>query len=86
MVLEKAEEPEIKLLTSARSSKKKKKRAREMGIVLSYPVVKKALPDGASGKEPSCQFMLDLRDTESILGQEDTLEEGTAIHSSILAT
>ena len=56
-----------------------------MGIVLSYPVVKKALPDGASGKEPTCQFRLDLRDTDSILGQEDTLEEGTAIHSSILA-
>ena len=41
-------------------------------------------PGGASGKEPACQCRRQ-RDMGSTLGQEDSLEEGTATHSSILA-
>ena len=42
-------------------------------------------PGGASGKKPTCQFRLDIIDAGLILGWEDPLEEGMAIHSSILA-
>ena len=42
------------------------------------------IPDGASGKEPACQCRR-LRDTGSIPGSEDPLEEGKATHASILA-
>ena len=38
-----------------------------------------------SGKEPTCQCRLGVRDTGSIPGLEDPLEKGTAIHFSILA-
>ena len=42
-------------------------------------------PCDARGKEPVCQCRLDTRDTGSVPGLEDPLEEGTATHSSILA-
>ena len=48
----------------------------EMGRVLSYPVVKKAFPDGASGREPTCQCRLDVRDTGLIPGSGRTPGEG----------
>ena len=38
-----------------------------------------------SGKEPTCQCRLGVRDTGSIPGLEDPLEKGMAIHFSILA-
>ena len=41
-------------------------------------------PDGASGKEPACQCRRHKRWVQS-LGEEDSLEEGMAMHSSILA-
>ena len=41
-------------------------------------------PDGASGKEPACQCRR-LQSWVQPLGQEDFLEEGMAIHISILA-
>ena len=44
----------------------------------------RGFPGDASGKEPACQCRLDRRDSDSILGQEDPLEEGTATCSSIL--
>jgi len=42
-------------------------------------------PGGASGKEPSCQCRRLLERRVGSLNQEDPLEEGMAIHSSILA-
>ena len=42
-------------------------------------------PAGASGKEPTSQCRRHKRHRAPSLGQEDPLEEGTAIHSSILA-
>ena len=39
-----------------------------------------SFPGGASGKEPTWQCRRDVRDK----GWEDPLDEGTAIHSSIL--
>ena len=44
-----------------------------------------ALPGGASGKEPACQYRLDIRDSGSILGQDDPREKEMTTHSSILA-
>ena len=41
-------------------------------------------PGGASGKEPICQFRRHEMWVQS-LGQEDSLEEGMATHSNILA-
>ena len=41
-------------------------------------------PDGASGKEPSCQWRRHKTWVQS-LGQEDPLEEAMATHSTILA-
>ena len=41
-------------------------------------------PGGASGKEPACQCRRPTRLVRS-LGGEDSLEEGMATHSSILA-
>ena len=38
---------------------------------------------GTSGKEPT--VVIEIRDTGSIPGQEDPLEESMATHSSILA-
>ena len=40
---------------------------------------------GSSGKELTCQCRRDRRGLGSIPGQEDSLEEGMATHSSILA-
>ena len=40
-----------------------------------------SFPDGASGKEPTCQCRRDVTGK----GGEDPLDEGMAIHSSILA-
>ena len=40
-----------------------------------------SFPGGSDGKESACS----ARDPASILGQEDPLEKGMAIHSSILA-
>ena len=40
---------------------------------------------GASGKEPACQFKRCKQRQVWSLGQEDTLEEGMATHSSIFA-
>ena len=42
------------------------------------------LPDGASGREPTCQCRRYKRHG-SIPGQENSLEEGKATHASILA-
>ena len=54
-------------------------------ILKSQPLcTQTGLPGGASGKEPDCTAG-DTRDSGSILGQEDPLEEGMATHSSILA-
>ena len=48
--------------------------------------MKWGFPSGASSKEPACQCRgRDLRDTVSIPGWEDPLEEGMTTHSSILA-
>ena len=41
-------------------------------------------PGGTSGKEPACQCRMCETPVQS-LGLEDPLEEGMAIHSSILA-
>ena len=41
-------------------------------------------PNGSAGNEPTPEVG-DARDVDSILGQEDPLEEGMATHSSILA-
>ena len=46
------------------------------------PALSWGFPGGASGKEHACQC---IRDVSLIPGQEDPLEEGTAIHFSILA-
>ena len=43
-----------------------------------------AFPGGASDKEPACQCRR-LRQWVQSLGWEDTLEEGKATHSRILA-
>ena len=46
----------------------------------------RGFPGGSSGKELACQCRLDMRDARLIfLSQEDPLEKGRAIHSSILA-
>ena len=46
----------------------------------------RGFPGGSSGKELACQCRLDIRDACLIfLSQEDPLEKGRAIHSSILA-
>ena len=42
-------------------------------------------PDGASGQEAVCSAGDLLRDLSSILGWEDSLEEGMATHSTVLA-
>ena len=42
------------------------------------------LPNGASGKEPTCQYRRHKK-REFVLGWDDPLEEGTATHSSIVA-
>ena len=42
-------------------------------------------PGGASGKEPACQCTRYNVTWVQYLGREDPLEEGMAIHSSILA-
>ena len=42
-------------------------------------------PDGASGKEPACQCRRHKRHRFFFLGGEDSLEEGPATDSSILA-
>ena len=47
-------------------------------------MIQRSFPDGASGKEPGCQRRRHEIQVRS-LGQEDTLEEGTTTHSSILA-
>ena len=47
-------------------------------------VVEWDFPNGASGKEPSCQCKR-VGDAGSIPGWEDPLEEGMATHSSILS-
>ena len=44
----------------------------------------RGFPDGASGKEPTCQCR-ELKNTCFIPRLEDPLEEGMATHSSILA-
>ena len=44
----------------------------------------RGFPGGVSGKKKPPANAGDKRDTGSILGWEDTLEEGMAIHSSIL--
>ena len=44
-----------------------------------------SFPGGASGKEPTCQCRKHTEMRVRFLGQEDPLEEGMAIHSSILA-
>ena len=41
-------------------------------------------PIGASGKEPACQFGRHEMQVQ-FLGGEDPLDEGLAVHSSILA-
>ena len=41
----------------------------------------RGFPGGASGQEPTG----DIKDADSIPGQEDPLEEGMGTHSSILA-
>ena len=46
----------------------------------------KSFPDGLSGKEPTCQCNVRHKKTwVQSLGLEDPLEEGMAIHSSVLA-
>ena len=47
-------------------------------------MVSLGFPGGASGKEPPDNAG-DIRDVDSMPGQEDPLEEGMATHSSILA-
>ena len=42
-------------------------------------------PGGASGKEPTCQRRLDVRDADSNPGLGRSLGGGMATHSSILA-
>ena len=42
-------------------------------------------PRDTSGREPTCQCRGWLRDSGSIPGWEDPLEEGMAAHSSVLA-
>ena len=42
-------------------------------------------PGGASGKELACQYRRHKRHRVRSLGWEDSLEEGMAVHSSILA-
>ena len=46
-------------------------------IILGFPV-------DSRGKEPACQYRRHNEPQVSSLDQEDTLEEGMAIHSSIL--
>ena len=46
---------------------------------------KMAQGHGAGGREPTCQRRLDIRDTGSIPGGEDPLEEEMVTHSSTLA-
>jgi len=51
-------------------------------------MIVEGFPGGASGKEPTYQCRRHKRhgfDPCLFLGQEDPLEKGTAIHSSILA-
>ena len=45
----------------------------------------KGFPGGANGKEPTCQCRRPKRHWFDPWGQEDTLGEGMATHSSILA-
>ena len=52
---------------------------------LGVSVAVKGFPGGASGKEPACQTQKTLQTRVQSLGQEDPLEKGMAIHSSILA-
>ena len=42
-------------------------------------------PGGTGDKEPACQCRRLCRDLDLILGSKDPLEEGIAIHYSILA-
>jgi len=46
--------------------------------------VKWGFSDGATGKEPTCQFRKHILQFQS-LGWEDPQEEGMATHSSMLA-
>ena len=53
--------------------------------ILSLPYqFEMGFPGGTSGKEPTCQHKMWEMQVRS-LGQEDSLEEGMATHSSILA-
>ena len=54
-------------------------------LIKIYPLQKKLIftLGGARGKEPTCQCRRQMQVRS--LGQEDPLEEGMAIHSSILA-
>ena len=51
---------------------------------LTFLILRKGFPGGASGKEPACQCSRHETRVQS-LGWENPLEEGTATHSSVLA-
>ena len=46
----------------------------------------RSFPGGTSGKEPACQCRRCKETKIRSLGQEDPLEEGVAIHSSVIAS
>ena len=56
---------------------------KDFNILTTTMAIHRGVPGGASGKEPACQCRRQMR--VQSLGQADPLEEGMAMHSSVLS-
>ena len=54
-------------------------------MVVGKPWLVQCFPGGARGQEPACQLRRRKKTQVQPLGREDPLEEGLAIHASIVA-